>query len=291
MTGGAATGPQARLLPDGRRLHLNHGPIDLILEGWGPPEALGDARAAAIARFDGLLAELVAELPMLRSETPGPLQGAVARRMAAAVAPYRPAFVTPMAAVAGAVAEAVLAAFTAGGGIARAYANNGGDIALHLDPGQAITAAIAARPGLPDRVTIRAADPVRGIASSGWQGRSFSLGIADTVTVLAATAPAADAAATMIANAVDLPGHPAIRRMPANLLQHDSDLGDRPVTTGVSPLAPDDVAAALDRGAAFARSLYERGLIAAAALFLQGETRVIGALAPDPSHQPERSLV
>ena len=49
---------------------------------------------------------------------------------------------------------------------------------------------------------------MRGIATSGWRGRSFSLGIADAVTVLAATAAEADAAATMIANAVDLPGHP-----------------------------------------------------------------------------------
>ena len=51
---------------------------------------------------------------------------------------------------------------------------------------------------------------MRGIATSGWRGRSFSLGIADAVTVLAATAAEADAAATVIANAVDLPGHPAI---------------------------------------------------------------------------------
>ena len=68
---------------------------------------------------------------------------------------------------------------------------------------------------------------MRGVATSGWRGRSFSLGIADAVTVLAATAAAADAAATIIANAVDLPGHPAIARRPASELEDDSDLGDR----------------------------------------------------------------
>ena len=41
--------------------------------------------------------------------------------------------------------------------------------------------------------------PVRGVATSGWRGRSHSLGIADSVTVLAATAAMADAAATVIA--------------------------------------------------------------------------------------------
>ena len=83
---------------------------------------------------------------------------------------------------------------------------------------------------------IDADDPARGIATSGRHGRSFSLGIADAVTVLARTASQADAAATIIANAVDLPGHPAIVRCPANELQPDSDLGARLVTRDVGAL-------------------------------------------------------
>lgn len=265
----------AARLPDGRRLHLQHGPIDLILEAWGPPAAVAGAWARAAARFAPLLDELVAELPALRSAAPYRFAGDTARRMAAAVAPFRPTFVTPMAAVAGAVADTVLAAMAEAGDLERAYVNDGGDIALHLTPGTAITAAIAARPGFPDRTTVRHADPVRGIATSGWRGRSFSLGIADAVTVLAATAAAADAAATIIANAVDLPGHPAVTRRPACALQPDSDLGDRPVTTGVGHLAPAEIAAALAAGAAAAEALRARGLIAAAALFLAGESRVV----------------
>ncbi|NUB45689.1 UPF0280 family protein [Fertoebacter nigrum] len=274
-------GPQAALLPDGR-LHLHHGPIDLIIGVFGPGD-IAAAHARAMARFDGLLEGLVAELPALRSATPHPLRGPVARAMAAAVAPFRPAFITPMAAVAGAVADAVLAVLP-GPGITRAYVNNGGDIALLLAEGQALTAAIAARPGLPDRVTIAHADPVRGIATSGWRGRSFSLGIADAVTVLAPNAATADAAATMIANAVDLPGHPAIARRPARDMDADSDLGQRLVTIAVAPLGPTDCAAALDAGAAFADTLCQRGLINGAALFLQGATRTIGQplLAPNP---------
>jgi len=269
------------LLPDGR-LHLQHGPIDLIVEAFGPPEAVRAAHARATARFEGVLPALVAELPALRSDTPGQLRGRVAQAMAAAVQPFRPAFITPMAAVAGAVADAVCAALVAGGGLSRAYVNNGGDIALWLAPGQSLTAAIAARPGAPDRVRITDADPVRGIATSGRGGRSLSLGIADAVTVLAATAAAADAAATMIANAVDLPGHPAITRRPACEVSHDSDLGHRLVTCAVAPLAAEDITAALDRGATFARSLQARGLIAGAALFLQGAAQVTGPLLQQP---------
>jgi ApbE superfamily uncharacterized protein (UPF0280 family) len=126
-----------------------------------------------------------------------------------------------------------------------------------------------------DRVTIRAADPVRGIATSGWRGRSFSLGIADAVTVLACTAAMADAAATMIANAVDL-DHPGILRRPARDLQCDSDLGPRLVTCAVPPLSPPDRALALDRGLAAAEACRARGLIEGAALFLQGDARATG---------------
>ena len=220
------------LLPGGR-LHLQHGPIDIVAEAFGEPAAVRAAYARAAARFATVLAELVAELPALRLDGAG-VTGPVARRMVAAVTPFHPAFLTPMAAVAGAVAEEVLAVLT-GPGITRAYANNGGDIALWLAPGESLTCALAVTGGM-DRVTVRAADPMRGIATSGWRGRSFSLGIADAVTVLARTAAMADAAATMIANAVDL-DHPGIQRRPAHEVQSDSDLGHRLVTCAVPRLS------------------------------------------------------
>ncbi|HET9069473.1 MAG TPA: UPF0280 family protein [Amaricoccus sp.] len=271
------SGAQAHWLPDRRRLHLHHGPIDLVLQAWADPPARAAAYAAAHARFQTILAELTAELTALRSPAPHAFRSPVARAMAAAVGPHRPAFITPMAAVAGAVADEILARMTASAPLARAYVNDGGDIALHLRPGETLTATIA---GTGARTTIAHADPVRGIATSGWRGRSFSLGIADAVTVLARTAAQADAAATMIANAVDLPGHPAVTRAPANSLQHDTDLGARSVTTAVAPLAPADIARALDSGLAAATAMRTRGLIVAAALFLQGEARTTGPLPP-----------
>jgi len=117
---------------------------------------------------------------------------------------------------------------------------------------------------------------VRGIATSGWRGRSFSLGIADAVTVLADRAAMADAAATIIANAVDLPGHPEIRRIPACKLAPDTDLRDMPVTQGVGKLAATEISTALDSGEVLASRLAAEGLIRAAALHLRGETRTVG---------------
>jgi ApbE superfamily uncharacterized protein (UPF0280 family) len=276
-------GPQVALLADGRRLHLQDGPIDLIVEAFGASEAVGAAYRAAAQRLDGLLDALCQELPLLRAPvSPGsaPPADPVGRRMHDAVALYAVEdFITPMAAVAGAVADAILAAMVEAAPLDRAYVNNGGDIALHLGLGQRLAAGLVGRserPSLFGRCEIAASDPVRGIATSGRGGRSFSLGIADAVTILARTAAEADAAATIVANAVDLPGHAAITRVPAADLQPDSDLGERLVTRAVGALAPDEIDRALGRGLDRAERLVGAGLIQAAALHLAGQTLVTG---------------
>lgn len=257
-------GPQAALLPDNRRLHLHHGPIDLIIEVIGASKQ--SAYQRAIKRFDTILSRLVDELPALRRPLDGyRFCGPVARRMARAVAPHATGFVTPMAAVAGAVADEMLAALVADTNIPKAYVNNGGDIAFHLSPGQSVTSV-----GPAGGICISSESRSRGIATSGWRGRSQSLGIADAVTVVAKTAAEADVAATLIANAVDLPGHPAIARAPASEINPDSDLGDRLITTDVGPLSRSDIDSALTRGLAVARDFVERGMIHEAALGLAG---------------------
>ncbi|MER9834734.1 UPF0280 family protein [Mesorhizobium sp. M0145] len=276
-------GPQAHWLEDGRRLHLNHGPIDLIVEAFGEASECSAAYRQAVARFQTILPELVEELPELRrpaASRPRAFAGPTARRMEAAVVPLAKQFITPMAAVAGSVADEVLGALLAGRRLERAYVNNGGDSAIYLGHGQSMTLAIAGTGhGLADRLTIRPEDGIRGVATSGWRGRSFSLGIADAVTVLARTGAEADAAATLIANAVDLPGHPAVRRVRARDLAPDSDLGDRFVTQGVGLLSAAEIAIALEGGFAVAEEFRRRGLIAAAALFLGGQARIAGPMA------------
>ncbi|MER9602861.1 UPF0280 family protein [Mesorhizobium sp. M0243] len=288
-------GPQAHWLQDGRRLHLNHGPIDLIVEVFGEADECRRAYEQAVARFQTILMELVEELPELRLPAfflaPRTFAGPTARRMEAAVMPLAECFITPMAAVAGSVADEMLAALLEGRKLDRAYVNNGGDCAIHIGREQSMGLAVAGTGnGMADRITIRAEDGVRGVATSGWRGRSFSLGIADAVTVLARTGAEADAAATLIANAVDLPSNPAIRRISAHELSPDSDLGSRLVTQGVGTLAPGEVAQALDNGLAVAEDFRRRGLIAGSALFLGGEARISGSVAlaaPNKSSREE----
>jgi uncharacterized protein len=294
---------QITLLPDGRRLHLHHGPIDLIVEVFGAASEISAAYRAGADRFVTVLDELCGELPLLRqaARTGAPRAvGVIARRMVEAVAPYcERTFITPMAAVAGAVAEEILISMTSAALLDRAYVNNGGDIALHLAPGQRFVVGMVERPDRPSlfgKVELHSDEPVRGIATSGWRGRSLSLGIADAVTVLADRAAMADAAATIIANAVDLPGHPGVTRVPARDLAPDSDLGDRLVTTAVGKLSSDEIAAALDAGAVVAESLTSKGLIHAAALCLSAQTRVVGVSAISEQfvagpEQSSRSLI
>ena len=260
------------------RLHLSHGPIDVVLKAFGSERDVCRAHEAAADRFVTILPELCAELPTLRARS-GEYepQSPVGRRMAEACRPFRKIFITPMAAVAGAVADELLATMRAAAPLDRAYVNDGGDIAVFAAPGQALDIAIAGDfslgpvPARNGSIRIHHGDGVGGIATSGARGRSFSLGIADSVTVLAKDGATADAAATLIANAVDC-HDPAIERRPANELDPDTDLSDRLVTVAVGLLPPAKRDAALAAGLARARAYRARGLILDAALTLQGET-------------------
>jgi uncharacterized protein len=290
---------RARL--DADRWHFQHGPIDLVIRADGEAAAVFAAHEAAWARFQCVLPELVAELRALRLPLRGPcaLQGVVARRMWGACRPFHAGFITPMAAVAGAVAQEIVAVY-AREGVRRAWVNNGGDIALHLAPGTSVKVGVfsdlaryelAAGEPMPldAGFEVRADLPVRGVATSGWRGRSFSLGIADSVTVLARTAAMADAAATVIANSVDVQDRRIVRR-PASALKDDSDLGDLAVTVDVPPLEPALLAEALRRGRQRALELQREGLIHSALLVCQHRAACVGEPAT-PRAQHAGSLV
>jgi ApbE superfamily uncharacterized protein (UPF0280 family) len=279
-----------RALLDPGRWHFQNGPIDIVIGAEGDAAAVAAAHEVAWARFQTLLPELVAELRTLRLPVRGPcaLQGVVARRMWHACRPFHSQFITPMAAVAGSVAQELIA-FYRREGVSRAWINNGGDIAVHLAPGASVKVGLFADlarfdPSQPTLQTdghfeVRAAMPVRGIATSGWRGRSFSLGIADSVTVLARTAAMADAAATVVANAVNVNDARIVRR-PANQLKDDSDLGDIEVTVDVPSLEAAQVVRALQAGERRARELQRDGLIHSAVLVCQHRMARVEALKP-----------
>ena len=251
---------------------------------------------AARERFRDLLAELVAELPGLRQPVGRGLplfRGSIARRMAEVAWTHREVFVTPMVAVAGAIAEAMLAATVEAAPLRRAFVNDGGDIALYLADGEHLDIGVVRslnRPQIETSVRITSDSPIRGIATSGWPGRSFSLGIADAVTILARSAAVADAAATMVANAVNV-DDPAILRRPARSLDPDSDLGDIAVTVAVGRLNGGQIKEALASGRRQAQALIETAQIEGALLSLAGSSISVGATPPPKPATTPRSIL
>ena len=271
---------QQGMLP-GNRLHLQHGPINLVIKAHGGDAAVRRAYERAERRLNGMLQSLVANLSLLRSpEVPACVRvtDATSQQMISAAQRFKGQFVTPMAAVAGAVADTILEAMKKTDGLHKIYVNNGGDIALHLAPEQrmqiGIVPTLAA--ATPDAsIHISGEDGIGGIATSGWDGHSMSQGIADAVTVLAPNGAIADVAATLIANRVNCSAA-GIERRPALDLDPDTDLGERLVTVSVGKLSAKAIKVALDRGEEFASSLVEQGSIQGVLLSLQSHRRTVG---------------
>lgn len=275
--------PVASQSQDGKRLYLKHGPIELVIEAEGvTSQDRKAAYQAAHAAFQTILPDLCGELALLRSTyhpkcaTP---ESVVGNAMHEAIIPFaNSCFVTPMIAVAGSVADHVLHSMRNAANLTKAFVNNGGDIALYLGEDETFDLGICSDIGsgtVHKGITLCAADKIGGVATSGWKGRSHSLGIADAVTVFAENAAIADCAATLIANAIDVPNAPQIIRQPANALSPDSDLGKHLVTTGVGPLKQFDIEAALGRGVDVAQHYRENGLIVSAYLSLQDRHRIV----------------
>jgi len=277
--------PQINWFPDGKRLNLRHGPIDLILEAETfNAEDLDLVYANAAAAFKSVLNTLAGELDYLRSplnQNDNYPEGEIARAMVSASRPFcADHFLTPMICVAGSVADHILSVMCTSADLKKAYVNNGGDIAMYLSEGTYYDVGVCANPHngeIVSKAHITSRDRVCGVATSGWRGRSHSFGIADSVTVLAANAAIADTAATLICNAVDLPGSPMVQRQPADTLSPDSDLGDRMVTTNVFALSETEQESALQPGKALAEQMLDSGLIVSAYLSLQETTQIIGA--------------
>ena len=265
-------------LPGGR-LHLNEGPIDLVIGASGSRTSIETAFRTAKIQFNGLLSRLAKDLPILRKPVkywPIEVTSPVSKRMIEAVQPYVNSFITPMAAVAGSVADEICGAIATVDGITKAYVNDGGDIALFLTPGNTLTIGlvpVSRDATLEGTASISFDTPIRGIASSGMDGRSFSFGIADCVTVLSKNAASADAAATIIGNAVNAE-HPAIERAPATNFDPDSDLGQKLITVKRGTIPDTIISEALENGLKYAQSLRTRGIISAAYLACAGQIRV-----------------
>ena len=271
-----------RAMLSGNRLHLQHGPINLVIKANGNSSSIKKAYGLASQRMEGMLQGLVDNLSTLR-EPLNPrvelnIDDVTSDHMISTARQFEDHFITPMAAVAGAVADKILSSMRNVKGLDSIYVNNGGDIALFIGHDKKMKIGIvptltAAEPLA--SIDITSGDKVRGIATSGWGGHSFSLGIADAVTVLAKNAAIADIVATLIANEVNCDSD-CIDRVQALEIDPDSDLKEKLVTLKVGNLDENEISKALARGARFAQKLIDDKKIFGVFIYLQGHNCSLG---------------
>ncbi|MEW5725180.1 MAG: UPF0280 family protein [Thermodesulfobacteriota bacterium] len=252
---------------------VDWGPMTLTIAAWRrgrarPVMAAKAARSAldslqVLADFQGYMKLLTGSLP---EDRPLPRVVERARKAARAV----DGGLTSLAAVAGAVADEV-ALSAANLGADKVIVNNGGDLALILKGRTTATVGLKAPRSseMVGRLTLKAGDRIRGVASSGWEGRSFSRGIADLVTVWAENASLADAAATFIAGQVVVRDS-KIRQVRAREVDPLSDLGHALVTVAVGPLSPSQCRQALKQGLIATQNLFKAHLIRGCLIKVQG---------------------
>jgi len=253
---------------------IDIGPALLVVNGEreGRPYPFDESTLAE--RVRAILTDIRDCLPVLKQKAykirKTAYLPAVARKMVDAVKAVDEAELTPMAAVAGAVADD-LKEYLKGEGLEFISVNNGGDIALYNARGKPVAIGIGdVERGSATPYVLKAVDLVDfGIATSGFGGRSFTLGIADMVSVVAGSAPLADAAATAIGNRTNV-DDPAVERRRARDLDPSTDIPDELVTKSVGELGHRSVAEALARGKAEADRLKREGTIRDAVILLRG---------------------
>ncbi len=217
------------------------GPMRLAIRAWqnGRPQ-IALCRQAAEASFAYL--ETVAKHKTVLSDFAASIkvlpENDLAQRMIESVRAIGDTDLTPMAAVAGTLADAV-ADWLFIRGSSKVVVDNGGDIAIRLAAGE--TAFVGIRPQINrlDISHIAQLDDCRsswGVTTSGLGGRSFTRGIASAVTVIAANASIADAAATSIANACFVKDS-SIVQIPAEQMDPSTDLKRVNVTVDVGALS------------------------------------------------------
>ena len=179
---------------------------------------------------------------------------------------------TPMAAVAGTIADGV-AAFLSRRGMTRVIVNNGGDVAIRTGSDESVNVGIR-----PDLIQNAITDIIKlgeeraswGVATSGLEGRSMTQGVASAATIIAGSASVADAAATSIANASYVEDETVIQR-PAEELDEQTDISGTLVTVQAGPFTEEKKDRALMRAMKKAKALINTGLIFGAYIVVDGK--------------------
>jgi ApbE superfamily uncharacterized protein (UPF0280 family) len=260
------------------------GPMRLVVRAWngGQPQIMLARQAAEesilylerIARYRSQLSRPIPQIEELPQDD-------LALGMIASVGAIGDDDLTALAAVAGTIADAV-ADWLFERGATRVIVENGGDIAVRLKAGETTT--VGVRPQVNDRhishvIRLDGSQPAWGVTTSGVGGRSLTRGIASAVTVVAANASVADAAATAIGNTCFVEDNSVVQ-LPAESLDPSTDLAGLLVTTEVGGLSPGKVLKAIESARQKAELLAQRKVIHGAFIALQNVFAISDGLKP-----------
>jgi ApbE superfamily uncharacterized protein (UPF0280 family) len=260
------------------------GPMRLVIRAWKKDQPqITPARRAAEESISYL--ERIARCRPLLSR-PWPQIGDLPKNelalcMVTSVRAIGDEDLTPMAAVAGTIADAV-ADWLFKREMTKVIIDNGGDISIRLKGDERVIVGI--RPSVTSHhishlVRLDAGRNAWGVTTSGVGGRSFTKGIASAVTVLAANASVADAASTAIANACIVEDN-SIIQLPAEKVDPDSDLAGTNVTTEVGSLSSKKISMAIAIAQRKADYLAQKGVIIGAFIALKGQFVITDGMQP-----------
>lgn len=251
------------------------GPMKLVISafvGKVPQPEMGKRAAEESFKYLEQVAHLRDLLGRRCTEIPENLEDSLAVKMIKSVLTVGDKGLTPMAAVAGTIADAV-ADFLFNRGMTKVVVDNGGDVAVRLQEGASVTVGIRpeiGKQGISNVIVLDSRSPSWGVTTSGLGGRSLTSGIASASTVIAETASMADAASTAIANASFVKDEQVIQR-PAEEIDPETDIAGLPVTVKVGPLSEETKAMAVSKAMERAEQLIEKDIILGTYVAVQGK--------------------
>ena len=256
------------------KLFLEYGPTNLEIKVTN--ENYIEIYQYVIANFKKKFESLAEELDKLKINTSPKKKfvSDVGKIMQKSTEKFLPKFITPMAAVAGSISESLLNDLMANFTLDKIYINNGGDVAIYSNKYKNFTFNVAGQDQV--KICLGKISGTYGVATSGWKGRSFSMGIADSVTVIAKSASLADAAATLIANDINIKKHPNINKEKAEKIYEQTDLKNKLVTTSVGYLTTFEIKKALLKGKITADNFISKNIILSALLNLKNNYLYLG---------------
>jgi ApbE superfamily uncharacterized protein (UPF0280 family) len=273
------------------RIMVDCGPMRLVIQAFnnGQPQTEPAQKAAghALTCLERV-ARLKKALSMSAHRIKNIPEDEIAVRMCRSVLAIGDADLTPMAAVAGTIADFVADRLYQDG-MTKVVVDNGGDIAVRLRGKEEVTIGVRTdirRQTISHVIRLDSRCASWGIATSGVGGRSFTRGIASAVTALAGTASMADAAATAIANACMVEDKQIIQ-VPAQKLDPNTDLFGIPVTVIVGALPADKIRLAIQKALQKAEYLSQKRIITGALIAAGARVSVTASMPEFLTVKPE----